>query len=64
MEEKYFVVFTINFLTKEGKLLQLRMDTQEDRKFIRGFVTKAAMKNWVFLHENAMRWYQMLKPVS
>ena len=64
---KYYIFYTVNSLTKEGKELIAVMDLSHSyyyREFFKGFRTKASMLKWIDENNNAFDSYQMLKPIT
>ena len=60
----YFIVFVIDYASKDGKLMAKRLETYEAREMIRGFETKSKMKQWANENAGCFRYFTMLKPIS
>ena len=64
---KYFLFFRINTTTNEGRALVKIMDLKDyqiNHEHYRGFNTKSSMLKWISEYANAIREYQMLKPID
>jgi hypothetical protein len=66
--EKYFVVFSINRHTTEGCRASANSDDEfavnNGHQYLKGFNTKRAMLDWIEAMKEAIREYQMLKPID
>ena len=62
--EKYFIVFTIDYSTEEGRTLANRMDISDRHEHIKGFPSKSKLMLWFDENKPGLGSYQLLKPIS